>query len=200
MEDDVGEKEGESKAGPDDGFGDGFAEIFPASDSRDHADFEKDNGDGEAADHPLAVQLDFAPEDEHEGDGGGGHPESGVGDGGKAEGARRAHALFEILDVGAERGGDEDTGDVDAANDAMEFSVTLAKAIGKLHGAEDQGAGAGDPVGQEPPLEGLDVGPFGVLGVDEKAFIVAENVGDHEADEGEEKIFGTRAGKARKCT
>jgi len=200
LQDDVGEEQGEGYTGPDDGFGDGLAQIIPACDSRDYTDLQKDNRYREAADHTLAMQLDFAPENEHEDNGSGGHPESGVGGGGEAEGTRRAHALFEVLDVGAERGGDEDAGDVDAADDAMEFGVTMAKAIGELHGAEDQGAGSGDSMGEEPPLEGLDVGPFGMLRVDEEAFVVAENVGDHEADEGEEKIFGTRAGKARKYT
>jgi hypothetical protein len=77
------------------------------------------------------------------------------------------------LNVGAERCGDENAGDVDASDDAMEFGVALAKAIGELHGAEDQGAGAGKAVGKEPPLEGLDVRPFGIFGVEEEAFIVA---------------------------
>lgn len=198
LQDDVGEEERESYAGPDDGFGDGLAQGFPTCDAGDHPYFEKDDGDGEAADHPLAVLLDFASEDEHEGDGGSGHPESGVGGGGEAEGARGAHALFEILDVGAERGSDEDAGDVDAADDAMEFGITLAKAIRELHGAEKEGTGSGYAVGKEPPLKGLDVRPFAILGVEEKAFIVDENVGNHEADESKEKIFWTRQGKTGK--
>lgn len=195
LEDDVGEEEREGYAGPDDGFDGGVAQVFPACDAGDHPYFEKDDGDSEAADHPLAVLLDFSSEDEHKGDGGGGEPESGVGGGGEAERTRGAHALFEILDVGAERGGDEDARDVDAADDSMEFSVALAKAIGELHGAENQGAGAGDAVGQEPPLEGLDVRPFGIFGIEKEAFVVAENVDDHEADEGKKKIFRAKQGK-----
>lgn len=186
MEDDVGEEEREGHAGPDHGFYGRLPQIFPAGEAAEYTDFQEDDGDGEAADHPLAVLLDFSSKDEHEGDGGGGEPESSVGGAGKAEGTRGAHALLEILDVGAERGGDEDAGDVDASDDAVEFGVTLAKAIGELHGAEDEGAGAGDAVGEEPPLKGLDVRPFGIPGVEEEAFVMAENVEDHEADEGEE--------------
>ena len=77
----------------------------------------------------------------------------------------------------------------------METGVTLAKTIRELHGAENQGTGAGDGVGKQPPLEGLDVRPFGISGVEEEAFIVVENVGNHEADEGEEKIFWAEQGK-----
>ena len=143
MENDVGEEEGEGDAGPDDGFVDGVAEGVPAGDATDYADFEEDDGDGEAAGHPLAVLLDFAFEDEHEGDGGGGKPEGCISGCGEAEGTRGAHTLFEILNVGAERGGDEDAGDVDTADDAMEFGVALTETIGELHGAEDEGAGAG---------------------------------------------------------
>ena len=198
LQDDVGEEQGEGNAGPDDGFVGGVAEGVPAGDAADHADFQKDDRNGEAASHPLAVLLDFSFQDEHESDGGGGHPERSVSGRGEAEAARGTHALFVILDVGAERGGDEDAGDVDAADDAMEAGVTLTKAIGELHRAEDQGAGAGEGVGQEPPLEGLDMGPFGIFGVEEKAFVVAKNVDDHEADEDEEKVFRTGPGKTGK--
>lgn len=198
LEDDVGEEEREGYAGPDHGFYCGLAQIFPTGEAAEYADFEEDDGDGEAADHPLAVLLDLSSEDEHEGDGGGGEPESGVDGSGDAEGTRGAHALLEILDVGAERGGDEDAGDIDAADDAVEFGVTLAKAIGELHRAEDEGAGAGDAVREQPPLKGLDMRPFGIFGVEEEAFIVAENVEDHEADKSEEKIFRAKQGKTRK--
>lgn len=50
---------------------------------------------------------------------------------------------------------------------------------------------------EEPPLEGLDVGPFGVGRVNEEAFVVVEDVGDHETDEREEQVFRARQGKAR---
>jgi len=56
LQDDVGEEQGEGYAGPDDCFGDGLAQIFPACASGDHPYFQKDDGDGEAADHPLAVR------------------------------------------------------------------------------------------------------------------------------------------------
>lgn len=39
--------------------------------------------------------------------------------------------------------------------------------------------------------------PFGIPAVDEESLVVSENIGDHQADEGEKKIFRARPGKAR---
>ncbi len=166
LEDDVGEEQREGDASPDYRFGHGFAQTFPSGYSRDHAHFQEDEGNGEAADHPLAVLLDFSPEDEHKSDAGGGHPQGRIGGCGKAEGARGAHSFFEVLDVKAERGGNEDARNVNTANDAMEPGETLAEPIRELHGTENERAGAGKAVGQQPPLERLNVGPFRIFGVD----------------------------------
>ena len=47
-------------------------------------------------------------------------------------------------------------------------------------------------MGKKPPLEGLIVLPCRVLGLDQKTFVVIEDVGDHYADKSEEKIFRTQ--------
>jgi hypothetical protein len=127
--------------------------------------------------------LDFTVENEREGDGGGEHPQDGIGGSGGAKGTGSAHALLEVLDVEAEGSGDEDAGDIEASDDAMKLCEALAKAIGELHGPEQESAGAHQTVRQKPPLERSDVQPFGILGIDEEMFVMAKNVSDHQADE-----------------
>jgi hypothetical protein len=67
----------------------------------------------------------------------------------------------------------------------MKLGEALAETVRKLHRAEQEGAGAHQAVGEKPPLESSDVQPFGILGVDEKPFVMVKNVSDHEADESE---------------
>jgi len=131
----------------------------------------------------LTMLLDFSVENESEGDAGGEHPQNGVNGGGHAEGTAAAHALLEVLDVEAQRSGDEHAGDIKASDDAMELGETLAEAVRELHGTEQEGAGAHQAVRQKPPLESMDVRPFGILGVNEKMLVMVENIGDHQADE-----------------
>src|SRR6266478_9641498 len=71
----------------------------------------------------------------------------------------------------------------------MELGKTLAQAIGELQGTKKQSASGHDAVGQEVPPERMDVHPVGILGVDEKVLVVAKDVGEHQADKGEEQIF-----------
>jgi hypothetical protein len=42
LQDDVGEKQGEGDASPNDGFVEGTAELFQSGDAKDYAHFEKD--------------------------------------------------------------------------------------------------------------------------------------------------------------
>lgn len=196
MQDDVGEKQGEGETAPDNGFDGVLAESFPAGYAGNEAHFEKNDGNGKTASHPLAMLLDFTVEDEGHGDAGSEHPQNGVHGGGDAEGASRTGALLEMLDVKAEGSSDEYTSDVEAPDDAMELGKAAAEALRKLHGAEQEGAGAHYAVGQEPPLEGLDVRPFGIFGVNEEMLVVAKNVGDHDADDGEQNVFWARPREA----
>ena len=71
----------------------------------------------------------------------------------------------------------------------MKLGETFADAIRKLHGAEDEGAGSGQAVREEPPLKGCNVGPFGIFGIDEKVLVVAEDVREHQPDESKDKIL-----------
>ena len=189
MQDHVREKKRKGDAHPDHSLGDRITQFFQSSDAKDYADFKKHDGHGEAAGHPLAMQLNLAFQDEIDGDGGGQHPDRGIGERGETKGTRAPHALFVILDVETEWGTDENTGNVEAPDNAMKFSETLAEAIGELQGTKKQSASAHDAVGQEVPPERMDVRPVGILGVDEKVLVVAKDVGEHQADKGEEQIF-----------
>jgi len=190
LQDDVGEEQGEGDASPDDGFVEGTAgNLFQASDAEHYADFKKDDGNRKTAGHPLAMLLDFAVENEGQGDAGGEHPQDGIGGSGGAKGTRTAQAFLEVLDVETEGSGDEDAGDIEASDDAMEHGEAAAEALGKLHRAEQEGAGAHQAVRQKPPFEGLDVRPFGILGVNEEMLVMAKNVGDHDADDCEQNVF-----------
>src|SRR4029077_11528375 len=150
-----------------------------------------------AASHPLAVLLNFALENEREGDGGGEDPQNSVNGGGNAEGTGTAQALFVVLDVEAQRSGDEDAGDIEASDDAMKFGEAAAETIRKLHRSQQEGASAHQAVRQEPPLEGLDVRPFGILGVNEEMFVMAKNIGEHDTDESKQNIFRAWPREAR---
>jgi len=175
----VREEKREGDAHPNDSFGNGVTQFLQPGDAKDHADFEEDDSHGEAASHPLAVQLHFTLQDEVHGDGGGEHPDRGIGESGEAEGTRAAHALFVILDVEADWRREENAGDIEAADHAMKFCEALAKAIGELHWPEQERARAHDAVRQKLPLEGADMSPLGMFGVDQKAFVVAENISHH---------------------
>ncbi len=113
----------------------------------DHPHFEEDDGAGEAAGHPLAVELDLALEDEDHGYGGGQEPDAGVGDRGDGEGAGFAESLLEVLDVDAHGCADDDAGYVEASHDAVGFGETLAETVGKLERPEKERACGGEAVG-----------------------------------------------------
>ena len=141
--------------------------------------------------------LDFSIENEREGDTGGEHPQERVGGGSGAEGTSAARVLLEVLDVEAEGSGDEHAGDLEASDDAMELGEALAETVRKLHGAEQEGAGAHQAVREKPPLESSDVQPFGILGVNKEMFVMTENISEHQADESKYKILRPRPREAR---
>src|SRR5882724_12896142 len=177
LQDDVREKKRKGDAHPDHSLGDRITQFFQSSDAKDYANFKKHDGHGEAAGHPLAMQLNLAFQDEIDGDGGGQHPDRGIGERGETKGTRAPHALFVILDVETEWGTDENTRNVEAPDNAMKFCETLAEAIGELHWPEQESACSHDAVRQKIPFERADVSPFWVLGIDEEAFIMDKNVG-----------------------
>src|SRR5258708_17265113 len=115
LQGDVGKQQGEGNASPHDGFIEGaVGNLSQSGDAQDYAHFEKDDGNGEAAGHPLTMLLDFAVENEREGDASGEHPQERVGCGSGAEGTGAAQSLLEILYVKADGRGHEHAGDVKA--------------------------------------------------------------------------------------
>src|SRR5580704_446706 len=68
LQDDIGEKQGEGQAAPDNRFDGVLAESFPAGDTGDEVHLEKNDGNRKAASHPLAMLLDFPIENEGHGD------------------------------------------------------------------------------------------------------------------------------------
>src|SRR5579885_2544700 len=189
VKDDVGEKKRKAEAAPDNGFVRAAAQVFPSGNAADHAHLEKDDSNCVAAGHPLAVLLDISPKNERHGDGRGGRPQNGVHRSGDAEGACFAHAFFEVLNVGPEGSGEEGAGNVEAPHHTMQLRKALAQAIGELHGAKDESAGASEPMRQQIPLERLIVLPDRIAAVKKKAFVVAQHVGEHQADERENEVF-----------
>lgn len=187
----VGQGIGGGDAAPDDDLVKLGAEV---EDTGDGAHFKEDDGAGEASGHPLAVLGDVAFEDESHGDGGGEDPDGGIGGGRESEAAGFSEALFKVLDVHTERRSEEDAGYVKASCDTVEFGKTLAEAVGELHGAEQEGGSGDESVGQEPPAEGMDVRPFGVVGSNEEALVMPQDIGVHEGDESEEKTLGAKQG------
>ena len=196
LQDDVGDKQRGRRAHPD--------QQFPvhACEPVDYAHFEEDQRAGaKAAGHPLAVLLDFSIENEPQGDGGGAHPQAALDERFDGERAVASDALFEPLDVRPHRGRNKCAGDVQAADDAVQLHVALPEAIGELHRPEEQRAGAGQSVRQQPPLERRDVPPFRVGRIDEEAFVVDQHVGEHQGDKPEEQILRAqpRAAFERRC-
>jgi hypothetical protein len=83
------------------------------------------------------------------------------------------------LDVEAKWRANENAGNIKAPYNAMKFCETLAKAIGELHRPEQKSASAHNSMGQEIPLEGINVSPLGIFAIEKEALVVRENVSDH---------------------
>src|SRR5580704_865860 len=91
----------------------------------EHAAGDEGKRDCIGADHPLAMLRDLAVTSGDEGGGGADDPGGGLHGGSWQAGAASGKG-----DSG--RGTDKDGDDVDAAEDTMEFQVTLAKTRGEL--------------------------------------------------------------------
>jgi hypothetical protein len=72
----------------------------------------------------------------------------------------------------------------------MELREAAAEALGELHWAQEKGASTGNSVRQEPPLERLVVLPDRIVGMDQEALVVTENVGHQQATKANRRNFG----------
>jgi hypothetical protein len=66
----------------------------------------------------------------------------------------------------------------------MELPETIAKAVGELHWAQQQGTRSSDSMWQQPPLEGFVMKPYRILRMHEETLIVRDNVGQHQTYNG----------------
>lgn len=94
-----------------------------------------------------------------------------------------------MLYIDSGRSSDKNTSNINPSDDAVELDETLPQSVRELHRPEDKRTAAGHTMPQEPPLERLDMEPFGVLCIEEEAFFMVENVRNHQADEPKEKIL-----------
>src|SRR5581483_8751064 len=191
-------KQGEYVADPDHGLHSRRSEGLPPGNSQNHAHFQKDQRNGKTARHPLTVLLDLSAADKSEGNCGRQNPGSRLHGSDNTEGSSGAHALLEVLHVESHRRGDEYAAHVDPSHYAMNFGEALTQAVRKLKGTKQERARSRDPVRQQVPAEGMIVLPYGVIGMNEKTFVVTEHIGQHEADHGPEDILRARAQAALK--
>src|SRR6516162_6093825 len=159
LQNDVGPQDRERQARPYDRLIGVGSEIFPSRYAADDPHLQEDQRQGKAARHPGAMLLNLALAHEDEGDAGGEHQQKGVYSSGNAERAGPAHALFEVLDVGSQRRRDQRTEHIHPADNAMQLEVTLSQTLGKLHRSEQNRAGAGKSMWQQPPAKWMVVLP-----------------------------------------
>ena len=122
----------------------------------EHAGGDEGKRDGIGANHPLAMLGDLAVTRGYEGGRGADDPGGGL-----HRGSWHAGAAGGEGDSG--KGTDKDGDHVDAAEDAMEFQVTLAKARGELHRAGQKSNDAAECMGDKEMAVGDDLQTVGVV-------------------------------------
>jgi hypothetical protein len=137
----------------------------------------------------------FALADEDESQSGGKHQQHGIYCRGNGEGAGKSQAFVQVLNVSTEWRCNHGSCEVHPPNHAMEPDVAPTKPIGKLHRAEQDRAGSGKPVGEQPPLERLTVLPDRVFSVDEETFVMDDYVSQHQSDRDKQKELRPNPGR-----
>ena len=170
------------------------SEIFPSRYAADDPHLQEDQRQGKAARHPGAMLLNLALAHKDEGDAGGEHQQKSVYPSGNAERAGPAHALFKVLDVGSQRRRDQRTEHIHPADNAMQPEVTLSQTLGKLHRSEQNRAGAGKSMWQQPPAKWMVVFPRRIGRMNQEAFIVAKDIKDHQSDKRKQEVLRPQPG------
>jgi len=167
IEAEVDGKEGNERKRDDADGGEGVAKMAPvARPEIEHAAGDESKRDCIGANHPLAMLDDLTIARGDEGGGGADDPGGGLHGGSWQAGAARGEG-----DPG--QGTDKDAHDINAAEDPMEFQVTLAKARRELHRTGQESDDAGERMGDEEMAVGDDLQPIGMVHVvigDEKNF------------------------------
>ena len=122
----------------------------------EHAAGDEGKRDGVRTGHPLAMLDDLAVTRGDEGGSGADDPSGGLHGGSWQTGTAGGEG-----DPG--EGADKDGDDVDAAEGAMEFQVTLAKARRELHSAGQESSDAAECMGDEEMAVGDDLQTVGVV-------------------------------------
>ena len=161
------DKQGSEREDDEADSGEGIAKMAPVEGPEiEHAAGDEGKRDCIGANHPLAMPGDLAVTRTDEGGGGADDPGRGMHAGSWHAGTAGGEG-----DPG--QGTDKDGDDVDAAEDAMEFQVTLAKARRELHRAGQESGDAAECMGDQEMAVGDDLQTVGVVhGVigDEKSF------------------------------
>jgi len=157
VEAEVNEKQRGKSEGDDADRGEGVAKMAPvARPEIKHAAGNESKRDGIGAGHPLAMLDDLAVTRGKDGCGGADDPGSGLHGGSWQAGAAGGEG-----DPG--ECADKDGEDVGAAEDAMEFQVTLANARRELHRTGQESDDAAECMGDEEIAVGDDLQTVGVV-------------------------------------
>ena len=183
------DKQGSEREGDYADGGEGVAKMAPVAGPQiEHAAGDEGKRDGVGTGHPLAMLDDLAVTRGDEGGGGADDPGGGLHGCSWQAGAAGGEG-----DPG--EGSDKDGDDVNAAKDAMECKVTLAKARRELQGAGQERDGAAECMGDKEMAVGDDLQTVGVVhGVigDEKNFRSDEDKEHSKTQGGPENGFESR--------
>ncbi len=157
VETEVDEKQRSQGEGDDADGGEAVAKMAPiAGPEIEHAAGDEGKRDRVGTGHPLPMLDDLAIACSDEGGGGAGDPGCGLHRGSRQSGAAGGEG-----DAG--EGADKDGDDVDAAENAMEFQMTLAKARRELHRPDQQSDDAAECVRDKEMAVGDDLQTIGVV-------------------------------------
>jgi hypothetical protein len=157
VEAEVHDKQRGKSEGDDTDSGEGITQVAPITGPEvEHTAGDKSEGDGVGAGHPLTVLEDLPIARGEEGGGRANDPGGGL-----HRGSREARTAGRKGNPGC--GADKDGDDVDAAEDAMEFKVTLAKSRGELDGAAEQSDDAAQRMRDEELTVGDDLQTVSVV-------------------------------------
>ncbi len=193
VEAEVDEKKGSKCEGNYADGGQAVAKVAPVVGPEiEHSAGDEGKGDRIGAGHPLAVLDDLAIT---RGDEGGSRADDPGGS--LHGGSRQAGAAPGEGDSG--EGADKYGDDVDAAEDAMKFEVTLADARGEIDGADQESEGSSEYMRDEEMAVGDDLQTVGVVhGIvsDEENFRGNEDKERGDAEGDPENGFGPGTGGA----
>src|SRR5690242_9841034 len=131
----------------------------------------------------------FSVQDESEGDAGSDHQQESIYQPSNTERTWRAHSLFEVLDIRAQRGDDEGARDINPSHYTVQLGITAAQAVRKLHRAQQKRTATCKTMRQQPPPKRMIMVPYRVVWVDDKALVVRYDVCHHQDNESKYQVL-----------